>query len=132
MDHLKELCEDLEIEPKEAKQGAQFLRLNESLSIGVKNLEPGVFLSSPICPLPKMKREELLIHLMKANLFGQGTLGAVIGFKENESLLTLSLAMPYDMEYRLFREAFEDFANIVEFWRDEVDLHIEKAQNEIL
>lgn len=134
MKHLIQLSEDLEIHPSPAKDDAGFFHfpVNGSLSITVMQLDPGVLLTSPIAPCPAKKKELLFIKLMKANLFGQGTLGAAIGLSLDEKLLTLSLAMPYEMDYRAFKEAFEDFANIVDYWRVEVALHIEEAESEIL
>ena len=134
MDYLKELCEDLEIDSnlKKSKQGFYLLPLTDSLGLEIKPLDPGVFFYSPICPCPEVKREELFIQLMKANLFGQGTLGATIALHDEENLLTLSKAMSYDMDYRAFRDALEDFANIVEYWREEVDRHNQLAEGGIL
>ncbi|NGX59405.1 MAG: hypothetical protein KR126chlam3_00556 [Chlamydiae bacterium] len=134
MEYLTELCQDLEISPnlEKDKKGFYLLTLNDSLQIRVLALDPGNFFFSPISPCPEIKREELFIQLMKANLFSQGTLGASIGLDQEENLLTLSRAMPYDMKYRAFREALEDFANIVEYWRAEIDRHIELAKGGIL
>ncbi|NGX39501.1 MAG: hypothetical protein KR126chlam1_00830 [Chlamydiae bacterium] len=134
MDHLKELCEDLELDPnlEKSKVGNYLLPITESLQIEVKNLDPGVYFFSPISPCPKQKKEELFILLMKANLFGQGTFGAAIGLEEKENLLTLSRDIHYDMDYRAYREALEDFTNIVQYWRDEVARHEREAQDGIL
>lgn len=134
MNHLKELCEDLELSPdlEKSKSGAFVLPLHEELKIEVKSLDPGIFFFSPICECPEIKREILFIQLMKANLFGQGTMGAAIAFDEKQNLLTLSSGMAYDMDYRSFRESLEDFANIVEYWREEVDHHIDLAEGGIL
>ena len=57
---------------------------------------------------------------MKANFLGQGTGGAVIGMDPEENLLTLSLLLPYDMNYKMFREALEDFANFLDYWKTEL------------
>lgn len=134
MDYLNELCEDLQIDPHLQKSGAGFylLPLTESVKIGIKLLDPGVFFYSPIAPCPEIKCEELFIYLMKANLFGQGTLRATIGIEPQENLLTLSRAMPYDMNYRAFREALEDFTNMIDYWRGEVQRHIDLAKGGIL
>lgn len=134
MDCLKELCEDLEIDSnlKKSELGFYLLPLTDSLGLEIKPLDPGVFFYSPICPCPEIKREELFIQLMKANLFGQGTLGATIALDQEENLLTLSKAMPYDMKYRAFRDSLEDFANIVEYWKEEVDRHKQLAEGGIL
>lgn len=134
MEYLNELCEDLEIDPRlqKSESGFYLLPLTDSVTIQVKQLNPGAFFFSPICPLPEVKQEDLFIYLMKANLFGQGTLGATIGLSEDYSLLTLSKAMAYDVNYKSFRESLEDFANILEYWRVEVQKHVELAKGDIL
>lgn len=134
MDYLKELCEDLELSAdlEKSNAGRSVLPLSKTLRIEVQPLDPGVFLFSPIATCPELKREELYIHLMKANLFGQGTMGATLGLEPEENILTLSREIPYDMKYGPFREAIEDFANVVDFWREEVDRHVEMAKGGIL
>lgn len=133
MKHLEKLCEDLNIpSPTSRGESTYIFSLNEQLQIDITTLESGVFFYSPITQCPKKKKEELFIYLMKANLFGQGTLGATIGLYAEENLLTLSLALTYDMNYTDFKGALEDFANIVLFWREEIKHHNQKAANEIL
>lgn len=122
MHYVIQLSQDLEINPELVKtdqEGTFVLPIgNPSLHIKVKDLNPGVYLFSKICPCPKEKLEELFIYLMKANLFGQGTFGSVIGLEEE--YLTLSSALPYDMNYRDFKETVEDFVNTIDFWKEEV------------
>lgn len=134
MDYLKRLCEDLNMstELEQNKSGWYLLPLTEDLHISIKKLDPGFFLSSPICPCPEIKKEDLFIKLMKANLFGQGTLGAAIGLETEKKLLTLSLSSPYDSDYRHFKESVEDFVNILDYWKEEVDTHVKQAKEGIL
>lgn len=84
------------------------------------DLHPGVSIQAPICPCPEKKREELFSFLMRANLLGQGTGGARIGMSAEEKSLTLSLGLPYEMNYQAFREKLEDFINYLVYWREEV------------
>lgn len=88
-------------------------------SIAMKDLDPGFYFSSNISPLPKKKREDFFMLLMKANFLGQGTGGATLGLKEDESFLTLSLSLPYEMNYKAFKDSLEDFTNFVEYWKKE-------------
>ena len=77
-------------------------------------------MQAPITQCPEKKREELFIYLMRANLLGRGTGGARIALDSDEKTLTLLLGLPYEMNYQLFRETFEDFVNHLIFWRNEV------------
>lgn len=89
------------------------------LEMVMKDLDPGFYFASEIGPLPKKKKEDFLMLLMKANFLGQGTGGSTLGLKEDESCLTLSLSLPYEMNYKAFKDNLEDFTNFVEFWKKE-------------
>lgn len=89
--------------------------------IEVTDLDPGVRFWTRITKIPAKKREELFIFLMRANFLGQGTGGAVIGMDHPEKYLTLSLDLPYEVNYEIFREQLEDFINFVDYWAEEVE-----------
>lgn len=113
------LCEDLAIEMPKLKEGKLgFLRLGAYV-VEMRELDPGISLTAPIGPLPKEK-EDAFTYCLRANLLGQGTGGARIGLSANERFLTLSLGLPYEMNYQAFREKLEDFINYLVYWREEV------------
>ena len=120
LDYLEKLCKELAINTPKINQEKAFLLRVGGESIDLKDLEPGVALHAKIGSAPQKKREELFIYLMRANLLGQGTGSARIGLSSDEKLLTLSLGLPYEMNYQVFREAIEDFVNYLIYWRDEV------------
>ena len=122
---LKQFTEELELDelPQKGGDGLYPLQLNPELTVFVKELDPGIAFWGKIGPCPQTKKEELFILLMKANFLGQGTGGAVIALDENESFLTLSSVLPYDMSYKLFKEAMEDFVNYLEYWKEELIRH---------
>ncbi len=126
--HLNTLCEELSISPVPLKDKDRVFSFQFSNTILTKltDLEPGIAISSEICKCPQKNREDLFIWLMRANLLGQGAGGCRIGLDIDEKVLTLSLGLPYEMNYSLFKERFEDFVNYVIYWRDE----IEKLENE--
>lgn len=119
---LTQLIDDLELEsiaPKDENQTFH-LAINPELTLSFKELNPGVLLFSSLGDCPAENREDLFLHLMKANLLGQGTGGGAIGLNAEEKLLTLSLALPYDMNERAFKEKVEDFANFTDYWKEEL------------
>lgn len=120
--NLKQLATDLELEkaPEKDEKGGYSLLLNPELTVRLRELDPGVYLSAHIGPCPMKRREDLFILLMKANFLGTGTGGSAIGLDEDEKFLTLSLALPYDMNYKMFREVIEDFTNYRDYWREEI------------
>lgn len=131
--HLQKLTKDLQFETFPAKEDQSYkLSLNANLNIFIKELPRGIYLNTTICPCPKEKNETLFTVLMKANFLGQGTLGSVIGIDKDEKFLTLSLDLPYDMNYLAFREAVEDFANIVDYWKEEIRRYQETEKSQLL
>jgi hypothetical protein len=120
---LQTLCNELSISPapQRNKENFYLFQFNDSILTKLTDLNPGVALSATICPLPKTNKEDLYIYLMRANLLGQGTGGSRIGLEQNEKVLTLSLGLPYEMNYSTFKEKFEDFINYVIYWREEVE-----------
>ena len=126
---LEQLCQELGLGAIPPVDEHKFHHLKiSSLSIAMKDLDPGFYLASDIAPLPKKKKEDFLMLLMKANFLGQGTGGAALGLKEDESFLTLSLSLPYEMNYNMFKDSLEEFANFVEYWKKETVRHEVEAE----
>lgn len=125
---LKTLSKELELEevPQKQQGNAYPLRLNPELLVTVYEREVGFAFWGRIGPCPMMRREELFIALMKANFLGQGTGGASIGLDENENFLTLSSTFAYDMNYKMFKDALEDFVNYLDYWREELIRHTKR------
>lgn len=101
-----------------------------SFDISMTDLDPGFYFSSNIGPLPKKKKEDFLMLLMKANFLGQGTGGGALGLKEDESSLTLSLSLPYEMNYKVFKDSLEEFANFIDYWKKELARHDKEAEKD--
>ena len=96
-------------------------RVSPEVEVHLRDLEPGVAMQAKICSCPMKKREDLFIYLMRANFLGQGTGGSRIGLDPDEKFLTLSLGLPYEMNYQAFKENVEDFVNYLVYWREEVE-----------
>ena len=120
---LETLSDNLKLDaiPQKDKEGIFQLKLPPNFQIGLSELNPGVFLSSLIMPIPKEGgKEALFIYLMKANLIGQGTGGGAIGIDPTEKYFTLSHALPFEVSYNVFKEAIEDFLNYISYWQEEI------------
>ncbi len=123
--YIQQLMEELKLGASSSPDEQKLLHITiAQAAISVKDLEPGAYFFAKIAPVPPLKKEELLMLLMKANFAGQGTGGGVIGLMEDESSLTLSLSLPYELGYRAFKEALEDYVNFVDYWKSEVDRHV--------
>ena len=121
---VEQVCTELDVETPELEKKSSFtFRLNQDVSIEIRDLDPGCAFFSRLHPFPQMRREELLIELMRANHLGQLTGKTHIGLSEDEKFLTLSAALPYEINYQTFRESLEDFVNFLLYWREEVKKH---------
>jgi len=120
---LENLAENLNLDaiPQKDKEGIFRLKLPPDFQIGISELSPGIFFSSIILPIPKEgSKEALFIHLMKANLMGQGTGGGAIGIDPTEKFFTLSQSFTFEMSYQFFKESLEDFLNYISYWKEEI------------
>lgn len=102
--------------------GPYLIRIGDQFDIWIRETDPsGVIFKSVIAPLfINTDREAFFIYLMKANFLGQGTGGSIIAVDPDEKFLTLSLIIPYEVNYRIFRDKLEDFINYLEFWKAEL------------
>ena len=119
--HISQLFEEMNLGqiPAFEKEGTAQIVLG-TYPIQILKLDTGAHFSAAIAPLPIKDQEELLLKIMAANFLGQGTGGGVLGLKEDESSLTLSLSLPYEMNYKAFKDAIEEFVNYIEYWKTEV------------
>lgn len=102
-------------------EGFYLLQVPENIEVWVRELNPGVVMRSVIAPIPRLKNgEDFMIYLSKANFLGQGTGGSVISLDMEEKFLSFSLCLGYDINYKTFRDALEDFVNYLDFWRSEL------------
>jgi hypothetical protein len=102
------------------------LKLDNHLDISLKEKNPGIWLKAPLRAAPDEKLEELYTHLMEANLFGQGTRGSSLGLDASGDMLELQMELKHELNYRSFRDAIEDFANLIEYWQTHIDAHVEE------
>jgi hypothetical protein len=119
---VETLCGELGIAPvpKLNEKKCYSFRIAEGVEAELRDLEPGLAAWGKIAACPEKRREDFFIYLMRGNLLGQGTGGCRIGLDANEKILTLSLGLPYEMNYQTFRETLEDFINYLIYWREEV------------
>jgi hypothetical protein len=120
---LKILCSELSIDPCRTVETGKLFALSFSSDIEVEllDLNPGCSMRASLCPCPESKKEALFTYLMRANLLGQGTGGARCGLDLNEKNLTLSLGLPYEINYHSFKERFEEFVNHLIYWRKKIN-----------
>jgi hypothetical protein len=109
------------------KDGSCQLEIS-SYPVKIVKQESGAYLSALVAPPPPKEMEEYLLKLMQANFLGQGTGGAVLGMTEDESFLTLSLNLPYEINYRAFKDTIEEFINYLEYWKTETAKYVAEVR----
>ncbi len=119
---VKRMCFDLGIGevPIISPQKTVAFILNPEVNVLFTELDPGISMQAAIAPCPEKKKEDLFMLLMSANFLGQGTAGSRIGLDRQEKLLTLSLGLPYELEYSTFKQHVEDFVNYLVYWRERI------------
>ena len=129
-----QLVNELKLEQKILKDENEVFTLDfgPSLVVKYRDLSPGLYVMAHISPLQEENREALLMQLMRMNLFGNGTKGAVIGYDEESKMLTFTQAVPYRLSYKDFRNTIEDFVNYVELWRNELKKIKERKKSFLL
>jgi len=118
--HVRQLFSELGLGPLPPFEKDGSIKVTiASFPIEMIKLDPGAHFSALVAPLPTKEKEEFLLKLMQANFLSQGTGGGALGLKEDESFLTLSLSLPYEMNYRAFKDRIEEFVNFLEYWKSE-------------
>lgn len=114
------LAQELEWDesPKKDALNQFILPLNADQVISLKEVDEGVLVRARIGALPERDQEALCMDLMKGNFLGQGTGQAVIGLEEDEKFLTLSQVLPYDINFKGFKQLLEEFANYLGYWQE--------------
>lgn len=120
--HLTHLIEDLGLPPLGPKESNGYFQfpIQKDLIVSLRDLSPGIEITASLGPISTQKKEELLIHLMKANFLGQGTGNQIIGMNVDEKFLTLSRSITYEINYQDFKEILEEFTNYLVYWKGEV------------
>ena len=125
---LKEFMSHLELAPPTKDSlGFWILHLHHELRISVKELPQGCYLYSNLVPYPTKKLEELFVFLMQGNFLGEKTGESTIGLDFEEKFLTLSHVLPYELDYKSFKESIEEFVNFLDYWRDEIEKFLKGA-----
>lgn len=121
---IPQLAEELQMDSLEPiGPGIYNLPLEEDVNITITTLPVGYTFFGMITTCPSANKEGFFLHALQANLFGQGTRGAVLALTEDGNVLTLSRTVEYNSDYREFKEALEDFVATIVFWRDEARTH---------
>ena len=99
--------------------GTYTLPLDDDIKVVISAIPKGIFFHADIAPFPQTRGEVFAAEVMLGNLFGQGTRNAVLGLNAEGTGLTLSRVVDDHIEYKDFKNALEDFINVIDVWRTE-------------
>jgi hypothetical protein len=119
---IKEMEKDYELKNGfvQPEPGVWIIPVDQGIDIQIQRLTQGFLLKAKVGEVPKEKEEDLYHQMLMANLFGQGTRGAVLALEDEGGYLTLSRAIDYDINYKDFKDLVDDFINSVDFWHEEM------------
>jgi hypothetical protein len=118
---MQQLSKEMNISPplKPEKPGIYVMPFeNFALNISAMPMQ-GVMLSADLGIFPSDREEEFFEGALAANLFCQGTKGAVLGLSQDASNVTLTHVIEHRLDYREFRDIVEDFLNTADSWYEE-------------
>lgn len=108
------------------KENVYYFTVGQLLPIYIRYLDPGIHFISSIHSLPTKNLEPFFMYIMSANYLGLGTGKSIISLDPNEKFLTLSMAIPYEVNYIEFKELVEEFLNHIKYWKDQIETYIKK------
>lgn len=123
-DIMQMLAKEMGLEGNFATElpGHYSIPLEEDTVIEVKETDGGCVLTCLICPTPTKKQEGFFQQALLGDLFGQGTMGNILGLTDDAKKLILWREFTYLPDFKEFRNSVEDFANAVDFWREQASL----------
>ena len=120
MDRLKDEV-GIDSDFPQGERGAYLLPMDEERSVVVTDLNPGIGLFCQVASCPAHEQEDFFTNMLLANLFGQGTEGAILGLDQDAKHLVLRKEITHAVDYEKFAEEIEDFMNAVDLWTNEVN-----------
>jgi len=120
-EHLTKILKELGVEGTIPKDRPTVTLTVGETPIEITDSPPGIELFAGLGPPPEGEDlEAFYTKLLRGNFLGQATLRAALGLDAEGENVVVSCAIPTVRSYREFRDALEDFVNVVAFWKDEM------------
>ena len=120
---MEQLAADLALKLTAAKRGEYTLPLDSAREITIRQGEQVIELQASVGECPQQNTEEFYRYAMLGNLMGLGTGGAVLSLDPTGKQLSLQATMPLSLPYNQFKDQLEDFANHVDYWKEQITEH---------
>ncbi len=105
------------------------LEFDANMQISLReNPNSGITLYTVLIDLPLKQAEPFMHQVMMANLLGKETGESVLGLDKEGKKWVFLRFLPEGIEYKNFRDAFENFVNYAEVWREDT-VRFQNEQN---
>lgn len=122
-DIFRKLQQELELTGKIGGSGTFAIALDDT-TVTIAESPHGIEFAATLGNHPTEYPELFFAKMLRGNLFGQATMGAILGLDESgERLVLHSLIPDIKAPYVQVKEKLEDFLNAVDFWKNEIVLH---------
>jgi hypothetical protein len=129
-DIITKLQKELDLAgPLGGANAGSFALMLDDIKVSIIETNPGFELAAVLGELPRPSPELFMAKMLRGNLFGQATEGAIVGLDETGTRITLRYYYPLSPTYRDLKEKLEDFMNVIDFWQGEVKRHIENPNS---
>lgn len=91
--------------------------------ISIMESSPGFKLYCSLGYAPGEQIEEFYTNMLRGNLFGQTTRYSSLGLDETGNNVVVNYHFPLRPAYKDFRNAVEDFINVIDFWKNQIQNH---------
>jgi hypothetical protein len=123
-EYIVKLQKELELkEPLGGPNDDMFAIGVDDAVININDDPPGFKLSCTLDTLPTQQVEDFLTMMLRGNLFGQATRFASLGLDESGNKVIMQYKHPIKASYQDFRNAMEDFINVVDYWKGQIKNH---------
>ena len=121
-DFVEQFQKEMELkQPLGSKETGLYSFMLGETEIQIVNEAPkGFRLFATLGSLPSENQEEMMTHMLRANLFGQATFKAFLGLNEKGTSATLQRICEQTKNYPEFKLSIEEFINAVDFWTKEI------------
>lgn len=123
-DFMAKLQKDLDLkEPLGGPDDSTYALALEDTIIAIMDKSPGFALSCNLGPLPSQEIEDFFTNMLRGNLFGQTIRYAALGLDETGNNVLLQYHFPQKTTYKDLHNAVEDFINVIDFWKRQINDH---------
>lgn len=107
---------------RQETDGVWLLPIEADKDVMILDRGEGYSFQCLVGPCPEKNVEEFFMKILRANLFGKGTEGAVVGLDGEGKEVMVALDRNNKEDYRLFQADLEVFLSAVDYWKQALNV----------